>query len=1085
MRWRKWLVRGLVFSILGGCAVLGILYQRWTNPAAVKRQVIEKLETMFPGAKVTLDSARLRLLGGIVLSELRLSRKDDPNKGVFACFPTAILYPDKEQFLQGKLSLRKVELTRPRLRIVRQRDGCWNLANLVAPEKEQGLMPTLVIQHGTIRLLDRFANPEAPAVEINDVQMTVVNDPPSTVAIEATGNSALLGTVRLHGTWQRQTQQANLSLEALGVSVTPALLQRLAATAGDPAASSLHSLHLEGKADCKAKVCYRAAGAGRQESGVRSQESGGRNQNMPVARPASLSYEVHCHLTKGKLNHPLLPLPLEQVDASVLCTNQQLRLEHFSARSGPTEIQGQGQARFPAPDQDFDAKLAIRHLLICPELLNHLSEPIQNILADYHPSGLTTLNLHFGRKAGGWQSQTCTLHPEEMTAAYCKFPFPVERLHGTLEIDLLAGEVKVDLAGRASNRPVIIQGTWKGAGNNTDARLDIHAEGLPLPDDHLLHALNAVPGPDSKLPGRFASLLRSFHPVGRYDLEAHIRKSPGKEEFSNQYLATFRETSTKWDEFPYLVEKATGVLDIRPGFWEVRDCHGTHHGGDILVYVSSLPESKSPGKKGDPQKCGQGIQIDIRGKNLALDGDLQQALSPMPPLARAWKTFMPAGQMSFAAHIDRLPGQPQDLNIAVAVEGCSVEPQFFHYALSDLQGKFHYRKNQLILTNLSARHGKTIVRLNNGTIDFIPGGGLYANLNSLEVKPMSPASPKSPPISNFPDRDLIAALPEALRDACAYLNIHGPVTLKTWLIIALSGAPGIPPDIWWDGSAWLNQVELQAGIPLEKVTGWIACRGRHNGKRLKGVNGNIELDQAAVFKQPFQNVHCNLQITEEKPDVMVFTLKAPVFGGQVAGQGRVVFSSSLNYELDLSALQIKLDEFSKHNLGPNPPQLTGLAEGRLYLTGQGCNANSLEGRGRLDMPKGKLYNLPLLLDLLSFMGLRLPDRTLFSEAHTTFTIHGQRVGIEQIDLLGNAITLRGKGGVNLNGSDVQMELYVNSRSEPWFPQWMRELSREISKNILTIEMRGDLNNPRFTRHWVPLVVDPFRELTAKTSKTPN
>ena len=72
MSFRKWLVRALVIAVLSGCLGAGVLYQQWTNPAAVRQQVLELLQQQFPGATVTLDGARLRLLSNVVLTDLRL-----------------------------------------------------------------------------------------------------------------------------------------------------------------------------------------------------------------------------------------------------------------------------------------------------------------------------------------------------------------------------------------------------------------------------------------------------------------------------------------------------------------------------------------------------------------------------------------------------------------------------------------------------------------------------------------------------------------------------------------------------------------------------------------------------------------------------------------------------------------------------------------------------------------------------------------------------------------------------------------------------------------------------------------------------
>ncbi len=71
MAWRKWMVRGVVYGIFGAAVTGALVYQRWTNPSAVREQIIASLSEAFPGAHVSVDSARLRILGGIQLNGLR------------------------------------------------------------------------------------------------------------------------------------------------------------------------------------------------------------------------------------------------------------------------------------------------------------------------------------------------------------------------------------------------------------------------------------------------------------------------------------------------------------------------------------------------------------------------------------------------------------------------------------------------------------------------------------------------------------------------------------------------------------------------------------------------------------------------------------------------------------------------------------------------------------------------------------------------------------------------------------------------------------------------------------------------------
>ena len=150
MTWRKWLVRSLVFSVMGVAALGVFLYVAWTNPTAVRRQVLAKLSQQFVGATVSVESARLRLLGGILVRDVRMARRDDLDRGDFLYAPATAIYHDKEHLLDGTLAVRKIELDRPRFRIVRERDGRINLSGVLSPPNLNERVPTLIIRRGTI-----------------------------------------------------------------------------------------------------------------------------------------------------------------------------------------------------------------------------------------------------------------------------------------------------------------------------------------------------------------------------------------------------------------------------------------------------------------------------------------------------------------------------------------------------------------------------------------------------------------------------------------------------------------------------------------------------------------------------------------------------------------------------------------------------------------------------------------------------------------------------------------------------------------------------------------------------------------------
>ena len=171
------------------------------------------------------------------------------------------------------------------------------------------------------------------------------------------------------------------------------------------------------------------------------------------------------------------------------------------------------------------------------------------------------------------------------------------------------------------------------------------------------------------------------------------------------------------------------------------------------------------------------------------------------------------------------------------------------------------------------------------------------------------------------------------------------------------------------------------------------------------------------------------------------------------------------YEMNLTASQINVAEFGRQNLGPKS-QIAGIANARLYLKGLGTgnSLESLDGNGSIDIPRGHLYNLPFLLDLLKFLGLHWPDRTLFEEFHTAFGIQGSKVAtMQKVDLLGIAISLSGKGEFDLLTKEPKLDVYpMWGRIEQLLPPVVRPFPTTFSKNLLTVEVRGKVVRTRRT-----------------------
>jgi hypothetical protein len=172
-----------------------------------------------------------------------------------------------------------------------------------------------------------------------------------------------------------------------------------------------------------------------------------------------------------------------------------------------------------------------------------------------------------------------------------------------------------------------------------------------------------------------------------------------------------------------------------------------------------------------------------------------------------------------------------------------------------------------------------------------------------------------------------------------------------------------------------------------------------------------------------------------------------------------------------------LEEFGKHNMGGGA-ELSGPVVASLFLSGSGADVNNLTGHGTIDVPQGKMYNLPLLVDLIKVLGLRLPDRTAFEEAHARFEISGPRAKVSKLDLVGNAISLRGKGELNLDGSDLNLDFNVDLAR--WWqlplPSNIKKIPPAITDQMFLIKMRGKVGDVRFDKEAVPGLLGPVKRI---------
>jgi hypothetical protein len=1115
---RNWLIRGVILAGIATLVALGWVANSWVSPERIREQVILSLGEQFDDVEVEVGAAHMRILGGIAVRDLKLTRRGSERP--FFSAPSAVLYHDKEQLNHGRLVIRKIEMEGPELQLERGLDGRWNLEDVLRPGPADKPIPTFIAKGGTLAILDH--GPEAiPELKLNDAKFTLLNDPLPILTITADAEVHGFGPVQVRARLNRITRRMDIGFEMpefpLG-EVLPVLAEKFAPEAAP------HLGTLDANASVKADFSY-----------------------IPDAAPA-WRHDVRVEIKDGRLRHPELPGTVDRIAVKFRSVDGHVKVEEATAKLGPANVRIVLETRMPEP-RPTPAPKDGDPLAMLEEHLQKLDVAISGIALDdaffarvgekgekakklLDPKGKIEIGYKFTREPQGWKREY-EVRPLSASVTYERFKFPVTDVQGSVKKTLTHAEgpvLLVDLRGKAAGQPVTLNGKIVGEGPDPAVDLRLGAINLPLDDPALINAL----------PAKYPAIINSFHAAGRADLTAKLVQQAGHNLCENEFRVELRDASLKYNLFPCPVEKVKGQVVVRtcatdrsrpvkPGEPIVnlddRDelilegLAGQHAGAAVWLSGTKRTIPGSPDRR---------LVIHLGGTAVPVDADLQAAFVSMK-LASFWSTFSPKGKITFTADVEALdrgplPASPgvdppfdpaSDLRLTFKFFGPATTPTFFPYELTDVAGWLEYRNGRLDLAHFSGRHGESQMKLSAGEVRFYPDGSLWANLGGLEVKPL------------VNDDAFRKALPGKLRAAVDGIQLKGGAELTVKHMVVLtppdSTSPPEPtplsklgtrpyvargqmpstlppslstkpdPVIYWDADLKLDGASVETGVTWDELYGTVSCRGRYEGTHLGLVRGNVFIERGTIAKLPVANVQGQARAIPQQPDpnapgrfrpieLEFPTLAGTLFHGTIGGEARVVLDDVPRYELWLTATDVQLEEIAVHQKLGSDADLKGIAQAQLRLynrqdpkTGQW----SVEGLGKIDVPNGRMYNLPVMLDLVKVLKLQAPDKTAFEEGHATFHVQGDRIKVDQLDLIGKAICVGGSGEVDVSGEYVKFEFYTLGSEilARLVNTPVGDVSAFLSRNLFKIKMTRENGVTKYKPEPVPAITEPIKAVT--------
>ncbi|QDU87338.1 hypothetical protein Pla175_06970 [Pirellulimonas nuda] len=939
-----------------------------------------------------------------------------------------------ESVVTQSARIERVIASRPVLHATRTATGRWSVQRLLPPPKGNGEPAPLEV-HDAVLIVSDPASGRAPLV-VRGVQLTVA---PLAAAPGAPGR-----TYQISG----------------GVEGT---IARRLVFEGQAGADGSLDLHVEAKElELSNEMLDALPGLPKTQLGG-AQVKGLADVTLDVRRAsaqAPLDWRCGFELREGQLAHPMLPRRMSDIAARGSCDARSLQIEDLTAKLGVSDI------RLALNRTGWDAAApaaiaaSVTGLPLDTRLYGALPTAMRATWDRFRPAGTVdasgTATLRGGEFDPNVRISSRDLSFEDSE----EFPYRLTGGEGEMNVTRShegdGVDMRIDLRAKGDGGAVEVHGELRDLdGEPTDQPtgwLELRAPAMQITES-LLAALNDQAEP----------AIRMLNPRGSIAAVWRMERSnPHSSEADTALDLTLVDCQFLFEKFKYPLSRVQGTVHQRNERWGFDNLFCDLGPGQTLTAAGS----RTRGPDGDT------LRMTLRGVSAPLDETLRAAL---PAAAQqAWVELRPRGTIDFIADIEHLVGDKGvDLTITATPHERSVaiEPACFPFRLEQLDGTFVYSDGHVQATGMRGLHGRTTVQ-SNALWSPAPGRGWRLVIDKLFVDRLTT------------DRDLLQAAPPELRRALERLKPTGGATLSDGaMVIDHSGIEGASPRSLWQVNLNCLQAELDIGVPLTGVSGTIKLEGEKDATK-SFTKGVLELDsaffqgfQVTNIRGPFwadQQVSVLGQGVSAKDGRPARQIEANLYGGDVKLDARVLHSARPNYYAQVAFSKVDLGRLARESL-KTAGEGAGTAEGRLDLRGEGTSLHGLAGQGEVHVRDAQYFELPVVVSLLKVLRNRAPDTSAFYGCDAVFDLKGEDVQFSRLNLLGDAVSLYGRGRVNL---DHEIDLLFHSvvgPAEATIPV-LRNLMGRAGEQLLQLKVTGTFEEPEVRREAFPVVGDMLQQL---------
>lgn len=1084
----KTLVATVLLSVVGAAAGGYWLWMR--SDELLRQQVIGRFKVIAPEWNVSIGRALFD--GGNCIKLYSFAIAAPGHNSPLMELPEVLVEIDAEAFTERQqVLLQRILIRDAQFVLARNLAGRWNWQDLPPPIKSDMSLPEIELERATLTVqLERAGGAAPVSVVVSPADVNLIPSAKRQYVIRARtqvdGAGELQiseGRLNLDGhSWsidgEMKGLQTNAELFAAVIDGSPELQAKVAKleanwqkpTPGE--ATTPQPITTEPVQTAAAERDAMASFVGWSTDSEQQQQPsildglgirGTFDLNFHAAqrdKDSNVEFKVLAAVYQGQVDNERLPFPLRDVQGKFYCDNDLFAVRELQAINGETRLRLEADGPNEQNGRTFRLSLQAWNLVLDDRLRRRLPPGMRRFYESLRPSGELDGKVELAYTSDGrWSYQNLDAKLKACGGQPAEFPYPIRDVFGTIKQE--SNILHVQLEGTADRKPVLIKGIVRDAGPRAEVTLNVTARDFSLNEDFL----NACKPPLQKA-------LRAMRLQGTADADLVLYRAPGEgQKFQPTIDARFKSCSLDFDGFRYRVDDLAGQIQYRPSekVWHFKQMTARHDDSQLQGdgWFAMQPE---PGR----------LHLDIATQNTAFDFSLLQALKEN--LRATWKSLSPSGRCNANVTIDWTPRQPPVVVLPqVELVDAGMVMEGFPYAIEHISGRLAYSPGQVVINSFSGRHDETLVSAK-GTLDCRDTASWKLQLAKLDVQNL------------VADREFRRTLPPGLRRICETIDPVGPLAL-TGAVDLYGGQGHGVTSAAWNVSTFLDNTTAQAGIELSGMTGELTSRGSWDGSIVK-MDGGINLETLTALGYGIEKIEGPYRLNDKSLQLGSFSqdraqprvvdangrpksehIKGRAIGGDLSFDADVNFDEQSPYRLTLVMANGKLEEYARQ-YSPRTTNLRGVLNGWIELRGAASRPNSMSGAGQMQIAPAALYELPIVLQMFKALSGANPDSVAFDYAFLDFDVQQRQFRFNRIDLVGNAVSFRGKGmadfdgRLNLNFYSTMPRNWLNRINIPL----VSPLVNQAATGWVGIDVTGHVGDPIANQRPVPVLDDSLRQL---------